>query len=137
MDRDAVPFGVEKNRAFWKDQNGRLAKVPSPRDMSQPEIKQTVGDLDGRLWMIITGYGEFTLQDGKWERVPVFEGEDRDITPDAQFTDALGHVWLVYYACNAIVMIDGAKTHILYAGPWTRSDRSPCRYSADRIGVDD
>ena len=101
--------GWEKSRALWKDHNGRLDKVPPPRDVTQPEIKQIVGDVNGRLWMIINGHGEYTLHDGNWERVSVFTEEDPDIAPDAEFTDALGRVWLVYYARNAVVMIDGAK----------------------------
>jgi signal transduction histidine kinase/ligand-binding sensor domain-containing protein len=99
----------EKSRALWKDQNGRLERVPSPPDIKEPEIKGIVGDASGRLWMIISGYGEYTLQDGKWERVPVFTGEDHDISPDAQFVDALGRAWLVYYARDTVVMIDGAE----------------------------
>ena len=103
------PRGWEKSRGLWKDENGRLAKVPPPHDVSQPGIKQIVGDASGRLWMIIDGHGEYNLQDGKWAQVPVFAGQDRDIDPDVEFTDTLGHVWLVYYARKAAVMIDGAK----------------------------
>jgi signal transduction histidine kinase/streptogramin lyase len=101
--------GWEKSRGLWKDQNGRLAEVPSPHGIDQPEITAITGDASGRLWMIINGHGEYTLQDGKWEKVPVFAGEDRDLAPDAHFIDALGHVWLLYYARNVIVMIDGPK----------------------------
>jgi signal transduction histidine kinase/ligand-binding sensor domain-containing protein len=99
----------EKSRALWKDQNGRVTMVPSPPDIKEPEITGIVGDASGRLWMIISGHGEYTLKDGKWERVPVFAGEDQDISPDAQFVDALGRAWLAYYARNTVVMIDGAK----------------------------
>ena len=108
------PRGWEKSRGLWKDENGRLAKVPPPHDVSQPGIKQIVGDASGRLWMIIDGHGEYNLQDGKWAQVPVFAGQDRDIDPDVEFTDTLGHVWLVYYARKAAVMIDGAKHTLLY-----------------------
>jgi Signal transduction histidine kinase len=99
----------ERSRALWKDQNGRLEKVPSPSDIKEPEIREIVGDASGRLWMIIRGYGEYTLQDGKWEPVPIFTGEDHGIAPDAEFVDALGRAWLVYYARNTVVMVDGAE----------------------------
>jgi hypothetical protein len=66
--------------------------------------------------MSITGHGEYTLQDGKWERVAVFDGEDRDITPDAEFIDTLGHVWLMYYARNTVVMINGAERSFFTPG---------------------
>ena len=98
-----------ESRALWKDQNGKVVMVQSPPDIKGPLIDGIVGDSTGRLWMTIRGYGEYTLQDGKWERVPVFTGKDHDISPDAQFVDALGRAWLVYYARNTVVMIDGAK----------------------------
>ena len=98
-----------ESRALWKDQNGRVAMVQSPPDIKGPLIDGIVGDATGRLWMTIEGYGEYTLQDGKWERVAVFTGKDHDISPDAQFVDALGRAWLVYYARSTVVMIDGAK----------------------------
>ena len=47
--------GWEKSRALWKDQDGRLTKVPSPPGISQPDIRQIVGDTRGRLWMIVGG----------------------------------------------------------------------------------
>jgi signal transduction histidine kinase/ligand-binding sensor domain-containing protein len=101
--------GWEKSRALWKDQDGRLSKAPPPSDVNAPEITAIAGDAGGRLWMIISGHGEYTFQDGKWERVPVFAGEDRNLAPDAEFVDTLGRVWLLYYARNVAVMIDGAK----------------------------
>ena len=33
----------------------------------------------------------------------------RNIAPDAEFIDALGRAWLVYYARKTVVMVDGAK----------------------------
>ena len=98
-----------ESRALWKDQNGKLAMVKSPPDIKGPLIDGIVGDATGRLWMTIRGYGEYTLQDGKWENVAVFSGKDHDISPDAQFVDALGRAWLVYYARNTVVIVDGAK----------------------------
>jgi signal transduction histidine kinase/streptogramin lyase len=105
-----------EGRALWKDQNGRVTKVPSPPDLKGPLIDGIVGDATGRLWMSISGYGEYTLQDGKWERVPVFTGIDHDLAPDAHFVDALGRAWLVYYARNTVVMVDGAKRTFFTAG---------------------
>src|SRR5215470_7748238 len=99
----------EKSRALWKGQNGKVTKVPSPPNIKEPDIRQIVGDASGRLWMIISGYGEYRLQDGKWEEVPVFIGQDRGIAPDAEFVDSLGRAWFVYYARNTVAMIDGAK----------------------------
>lgn len=98
-----------ESRGLWKDQNGKLLMVQSPPDMKGPLIDGIVGDSTGRLWMTIRGYGEYTLKDAKWASVPVFTGRDQDISPDAQFVDALGRGWLVYYARNTVVMIDGAK----------------------------
>jgi signal transduction histidine kinase len=98
-----------ESRALWKDQNGKLAMVKSPPDIKGPLIDGIVGDATGRLWMTIRGYGEYTLQDGKWENVAVFSGKDHDISPDAQFVDALGRAWLLYYARNTVVMVDGTK----------------------------
>ena len=98
-----------ESRGLWKDQNGRVEKVQSPPDIKGPLIDGIVGDASGRLWMTIRGYGEYTLQDGKWERVPVFTGEDHDVSPDAQFVDSLGRAWLAYYARSTVAMIDGAK----------------------------
>jgi hypothetical protein len=98
-----------ESRGLWKDQNGRIEKVQSPPDIKGPLIDGIVGDATGRLWMTIRGYGEYTLQNGKWERVTVFTGSDQDISPDAQFVDGLGRAWLVYYARNTVVMVDGAK----------------------------
>jgi len=106
----------EKSRALWKGQNGKVTKVSSPPNIKEPDIRQIVGDARGRLWMIISGYGEYTLQDGKWEEVPVFTGKDHDIAPDAEFVDALGRAWLVYYARNTVVMIDGAKRTFFTSG---------------------
>jgi signal transduction histidine kinase/ligand-binding sensor domain-containing protein len=98
-----------ESRGLWKDQNGKVTKVPPSPDLKGPLIDGILGDAAGRLWMTIRGYGEYTLHDGKWERVPVFTGEDRDISPDAQFLDALGRAWLLYYARNTVVMVDGAR----------------------------
>jgi signal transduction histidine kinase/ligand-binding sensor domain-containing protein len=98
-----------ESRGLWKDQNGKLTKMPAPPDMKGPLIDGIVGDANGRLWMTIKGYGEYTLQGGKWERVPVFTGKDREISPDAHFVDANGRAWLIYYARNTVVMIDGSK----------------------------
>jgi signal transduction histidine kinase/ligand-binding sensor domain-containing protein len=98
-----------ESRALWKDQHGRFSRVPSPPGIKGPSIEGIVGDATGRLWMTITGYGEFTLKDGKWEMIPIFTGKDHDISPDAQFVDTLGRAWLVYYARDTVVMIDGAK----------------------------
>ena len=55
----------------------------------------------------------YTLQEGTWEKICVFTGKDRDITPDAEFVDTPGRVWLVYYARNTVVMIDGDKRSFL------------------------
>jgi signal transduction histidine kinase len=98
-----------ESRALWKDQNGRIERVPSPPDIKGPLIDGIVGDATGRLWMTIRGYGEYTLQGRKWERIPVFTGKDHDLSPDAQFVDAVGRAWLVYYSRNTVVMIDGVK----------------------------
>jgi signal transduction histidine kinase/streptogramin lyase len=98
-----------ESRALWKDQNGEVTKVPSPPDLNGPLIDGIVGDATGRLWMTIRGYGEYALHDGKWESVPVFKGNDQNISPDAQFVDGLGRAWLAYYARNTVVMIDGVK----------------------------
>jgi signal transduction histidine kinase/ligand-binding sensor domain-containing protein len=98
-----------ESRGLWKDQNGRVTMVPSPPEMKGPLIDGIVSDTTGRLWMTIKGYGEYTLQNGKWEKVSVFTGNDVDISPDAQFVDAHGRAWLVYYARNTVVMIDGTK----------------------------
>ena len=40
---------------------------------------------------------------------PVFTGKDHDIVPDAEFVDLRGRAWLVYYARDTVVLIDGAK----------------------------
>jgi signal transduction histidine kinase/ligand-binding sensor domain-containing protein len=98
-----------ESRGLWKDQSGSVTKVASPSDIKGPLIDGIVGDATGRLWMAIRGYGEYTLQDGKWERAPVFTENDRDISPDAHFVDALRRAWLVYYARNTVVMVDGTK----------------------------
>jgi signal transduction histidine kinase/ligand-binding sensor domain-containing protein len=100
---------TRESRGLWKDQNGRVTKVQFPPDIKGPYIAGIVGDAMGRLWMTIPGYGEYTLRDGKWDRVPVFTGKDHDLSPDAQFVDTLGRAWLVYYAHNTVAMIDGAK----------------------------
>jgi signal transduction histidine kinase/ligand-binding sensor domain-containing protein len=98
-----------ESRALWKDQNGKIEKVQSPPELKGPLIDGIVSDATGRLWMTIRGYGEYTLQNGKWEKIPVLSGNDSDISPDAQFVDGLGRAWLVYYARSIVVMIDGAK----------------------------
>jgi signal transduction histidine kinase/ligand-binding sensor domain-containing protein len=98
-----------ESRGLWKDQNGKVTKIESPPEMKGPLIDGIVSDAAGRLWMTIRSYGEYTFQDGKWERFPVFSGNDLNISPDAQFVDALGRAWLVYYARSTVVMIDGAK----------------------------
>jgi signal transduction histidine kinase/ligand-binding sensor domain-containing protein len=98
-----------ESRGLWKDQDGRVTKVQFPPDIKGPYIAGIVGDATGRLWLTIPGHGEYTLQDSKWQRVPVFTGKDDDLSPDAQFVDTLGRAWLVYYARNTVAMIDGAK----------------------------
>jgi signal transduction histidine kinase len=90
--------------------------MPPPPDIKEPDIKEIVGDARGRLWVIITGSGEYTVRDGKWEEVPVLTGKDHDIAPDTEFVDALGRAWLVYYARNTVVMIDGAKRTLFTPG---------------------
>ena len=99
----------DKSRALWKDQDGRLTKVPPPSEINEPDITQIVGDASGRLWMIVSGYGEYTLKDGRWEKISVFTGQDRNISPDTEFVDALGRAWLVYYTRNTVAMMDGAR----------------------------
>jgi len=102
-------FTWQKGRVLYKDQGGKLAVVPPPPDVKEPDITEIVGDSNGRLWVTISGYGEYTLQDGKWEMVPVFAGKDHSIAPDAACIDGAGRAWLVYYARNTVVMIDGDK----------------------------
>ena len=102
----------EKSRALWKDNNGIVVKVPSPPDLEEPLIDGITGDATGRLWMTIKGRGEYTLQDGQWNLVPVFTGSDSNIAPDAHFIDSIGRAWLMYYARNTVVMVDG--THRIF-----------------------
>jgi signal transduction histidine kinase/ligand-binding sensor domain-containing protein len=101
--------GWEKNRGLWKDENGRLSKVTPPADIPQPDIQAITGDTRGRLWMIVSGHGEYTLQHGKWERVTLFAGGDSEVSPDTQFVDSFGRVWLLYYARNIVALVDGSK----------------------------
>ncbi len=94
-----------QSRALWKDLNGRVIKVPSPSDIKGPLIDGIVEDPSGRLWVIVSGYGEYTVKDGKWAKVPVFTGKDENLAPDSEFIDALGHAWLLYYSRNTVVRI--------------------------------
>jgi len=113
MQSDAASW---QSRGLWKDQNGRITKIQSPPDMKGPLIDGIVGNANGRLWMTIRGYGEYTLQNGKWQRIPVFTGTDSDIAPDAQFVDPRGRAWLAYYARNTVVMVDGPRRAFFTAG---------------------
>lgn len=122
MDRTGILWAAMQagptweSRGLWKDKDGITEMVPSPPEMKGPLIDGIVGDATGRLWMTIRGYGEYTLENGKWEKVPVFTGSDFDLAPDAQFVDANGRAWLVYYARNTVVMIDGTKRTFFTAG---------------------
>jgi signal transduction histidine kinase/ligand-binding sensor domain-containing protein len=115
MDRsDTLWVGTQpgptwESRALWKDRNGRLTMVPSPPDVKGPSIEGIVSDAIGRIWMTVKGYGEYILKDNKWEQVSVFSGEDSNISPDAEFVDAMGRGWLVYYARDTVVMVDGER----------------------------
>lgn len=97
-----------ESRALWKDQDGRLTRVPPPPDVNGPSIEGIVSDAVGRLWVTVKGYGEYTWKDGEWKKVALFPGEDSNISPDAEFVDASGRAWLVYYARKTVVMVDGA-----------------------------
>ncbi|WP_161596268.1 sensor histidine kinase [Rhodanobacter glycinis] len=99
-----------QSRALWKDDKGDLTRVTSPPGVNGPLIDGIVGDAHGRLWLTISGYGEYTLDDeGRWEKIPVFSGNEATIAPDAQFLDASGRAWLEYYTHHAVVMVDGTR----------------------------
>jgi len=100
--------GWEKNRGLWKSQNGRLSKLAPPADIPEPGIWSIAGDTHGRLWMIVIGHGEYKLQNGHWEKVPVFKEPDSDVAPDAHFIDSLGRAWLFYYSRYTVARVDGA-----------------------------
>lgn len=123
MDQDdtlwaAMQSGTSwESRGLWKDEKGILTRLQPPPGVNGPLIDGIVGDADGRLWMTISGYGEYTLDhDGRWERIPVFTGNEANIAPDAQFLDASGRAWLAYYTHDAVVMIDGSRRTVFTPG---------------------
>ena len=93
--RDTLWVGTQsgptwESRALWKDQNGKLTMIPSPPEVRGPSIEGIASDVGGRIWMTVKGHGEYTLKDDKWEKVPIFSGGDSNISPDAEFVDAMG-----------------------------------------------
>lgn len=105
-----------ESRALWMDRNGTVTKIHSPPYLKGPLINGIVTDASGRLWLSISGYGEYTWKSGRWEHIPVFSGSDQDIAPDDEFVDAAGRVWLVYYARGTVVSIEGSKRSFFAPG---------------------
>lgn len=98
-----------QSRALWRVKRGKAEIIPPPPDLPAPFIKGIVSDGHGKLWLTVSGAGEYTWKDGVWERVAVFTGKDADLSPDAEFVDDKGRGWLIYYARNTVVMVDGDK----------------------------
>ena len=105
-----------ESRALWMDRNGSLTKIHSPPYMNGPLINGIIADASGRLWLSISGYGEYSWKSGKWEHIPVFSGNDQDIAPDDEFVDGTGRVWLVYYTRGTVVSIEGSKRSFFAIG---------------------
>lgn len=105
-----------QTRALWRVEHGKAQIIPPPANMKAPFIKGIVSDGHGKLWMTVSGEGEYTWKDGVWERISVFIGKDADLSPDAEFVDNQGRGWLIYYARGVVVMVDGTSRRFFTAG---------------------
>jgi signal transduction histidine kinase/ligand-binding sensor domain-containing protein len=105
-------FNKESALELWRFRNGKLDMIPGPLEIPHPYIKGILSDFDGRLWLAVSGHGEYTWKDGIWNFVPVFQGKDSDLSPDRQFMDAQGRVWLTYYARQCVALIDHGKATV-------------------------
>ena len=103
-DKKAVYFG--------KFSAGKVDRIKSfPRD-PYPRVTSVTTDADGRAWLSIDGYGEYTLDKGYWQPALLPDGTP-DLTPDLGYADGSGRVWLLYKARSMIAVI-GHRDSALY-----------------------
>jgi signal transduction histidine kinase/ligand-binding sensor domain-containing protein len=100
-------------------EHGRVTRVvPSPVQDQSAYFNACAEDGAGRLWLAVTGYGLYELQDGAWRRFDV-SPELKAVPPYDMGTDPQGRL-LMYFGTRSLYRVDGDRAEPI----WDRKQNS-------------